>query len=178
MSRPELNTSLSPEDFLAFYWLKNELTHFCRANGLPTSGSKLELTERIARFLETGEVLAARAERPVRAAMPDAFTKETVIGAGWRCTQALRRFFEREADVKFHFNAYLRDYITSSGVGHTLGEALDGWHASKREAGGSNHIGEQFEYNRHLRDYFRANPGAALEDALRAWKERRGKRAE
>ncbi len=33
-------------------------------------------------------------------------------------------------------------------------------------------------YNRHLRDYFRANPGAALEDALRAWKERRGKRAE
>ena len=176
VSRPALTRDLSPEDFLAFYWLKEELLAFCRTHKLTRSGSKGELSGRIAHYLKTGEALPASSQPPPRATMPETFTRETVIGKGWRCTQALRHFFEREADVKFHFNAFLRDYITSSGVGHTLGEALDGWHASKRRVKGSSPIGEQFEYNRHMRAYFSENPGATRADALKAWKQRRGEK--
>ena len=46
-----------------FYYLKRELADFCKENGLPTSGSKAELTDRIAYFLDTGNVLKSSAER-------------------------------------------------------------------------------------------------------------------
>ena len=58
MNRPELNITLSADDFRAFYFLKDELLQFCRDNGLSTAGSKLELAERIAVFLTSGERLA------------------------------------------------------------------------------------------------------------------------
>ena len=46
--RPELNIELDAATFRSFYYLKRELANFCRENGLPASGSKAELTDRIA----------------------------------------------------------------------------------------------------------------------------------
>lgn len=55
--RPELNIELDVATFRSFYYLKQELADFCKENGLPTSGSKAELTDRIAYFFDTGSVL-------------------------------------------------------------------------------------------------------------------------
>ena len=55
--RPELNKGLDAATFRSFYYLKQELADFCTENGLPASGSKAELTDRIAYFLDTGTVL-------------------------------------------------------------------------------------------------------------------------
>mgnify|MGYP003542037653 FL=1 len=55
--RPELNKDLDSETFREFYYLKEELIDFCRENNLHVSGSKIELTDRIVYFLETGKVL-------------------------------------------------------------------------------------------------------------------------
>lgn len=177
MSRPNLSTSLSARDFLDFYWLKNELVAFCRANNLPTSGSKAELTERITHFLSTGEVPASPQVRQPPALMPHSFTRETVIQSGWRCSQELRQFFEQELGSTFHFNSFMRDYITENGVGHSLDEAIAGWRESKSKSAGSRDIGKQFEYNQFTRDYFKANPHARREDVIREWKKKRSKRA-
>ena len=54
--RPELSRTLSAEVFRQWYWLKEELVQFCRDNGLPVSGGKTELAERIASYLETGGI--------------------------------------------------------------------------------------------------------------------------
>lgn len=43
--RPELNKKLDAATFRSFYYLKQELANFCKENGLPTSGSKIELTD-------------------------------------------------------------------------------------------------------------------------------------
>ena len=51
--RTELNKELDAATFRSFYYLKQELADFCKENGLPTSGSKIELTDRIAYFLDT-----------------------------------------------------------------------------------------------------------------------------
>ena len=59
--RPDLDKSLDSKTFRSYYYLKEELTAFCRQNGLPVSGGKLELTERIACFLDTGRVTAPAA---------------------------------------------------------------------------------------------------------------------
>ena len=58
--RPELNTNLDPSLFLEYYWLKEELSDFCRTQALPASGSKDELTARIHSFLKDGTVAEKR----------------------------------------------------------------------------------------------------------------------
>ena len=54
--RPRLDRTLDGKTFRSYYYLKEELTAFCRENGLPVSGGKIEITERIACFLDTGDV--------------------------------------------------------------------------------------------------------------------------
>ncbi len=55
--RPPLTKFISLEDFQNYYWLKAELQTFCREHGLPASGSKIEITERISHYLHTGKIL-------------------------------------------------------------------------------------------------------------------------
>ena len=54
--RPKLNKKLDAATFRSFYYLKQELADFCKENGLPTSGSKSKLADRIAYFLDTVKV--------------------------------------------------------------------------------------------------------------------------
>lgn len=53
--RPNLDNTLSCSDFKEYYYLKEELVSFCKKYYLQMTGSKAELTERIANFLESGE---------------------------------------------------------------------------------------------------------------------------
>lgn len=43
--RPVLDNNLDSKTFRDFYYLKEELLNFCRKNGLPVSGGKIELTD-------------------------------------------------------------------------------------------------------------------------------------
>ena len=57
--RPVLDRNLDSKTFRDYYYLKEELVSFCRENGIPVSGGKIEITDRIAYFLDTGKVLSA-----------------------------------------------------------------------------------------------------------------------
>ncbi len=61
--RPVLDTNLDSKIFRDFYYLKEELISFCRQNGIPVSGGKIEIADRIAYFLDTGKVLSASKAR-------------------------------------------------------------------------------------------------------------------
>ncbi len=173
-NRPELNAQISPEDFQAFYWLKEELVAFCRTEGLSTLGGKAELTARILAYLQNGAILVP-ARSPRRAgAMPEQFTPEMVIGQNWHCSQALRAFFEQELGPGFHFNGVMRDFIRE-GAGRTLREAMQAWMADQNQPT-VKEIAPQFEYNQHIRDYFVAHPGETLEEAIKDWKLKRAGR--
>lgn len=177
MDRPVLTKTTSAADFLAFYWLKQELVAFCQAYELSTAGSKQELTARIAAFLETGKTTPVSPRRQrvsAEAAMPTVFTRQTVIGPQWRCTEALRGFFVQELGPRFHFNQVIRSFF-KDGTGKTLGDAITAWQAARQQSAALE-IEPQFEYNRHVRDYFRANPGKTLQDAIAAWNELKAQR--
>jgi len=53
--RPPLDKHISIDSFKAFYWLKKELTDFCRTEGLSPQGGKIAIAQRIERYLKTGE---------------------------------------------------------------------------------------------------------------------------
>lgn len=63
--RPVLDRNLDSKIFRDFYYLKEELVDFCRKNDLPVSGGKLEISDRIAYFLDTGKVMPAKTLRGV-----------------------------------------------------------------------------------------------------------------
>ena len=93
--RPKLNKEMDSEIFRDFYYLKEELVDFCRANDLPVSGNKMELTERIACFLATGEIVAASV-KSVRNANVGEITENTVIESDIVCSQKHRAFFREK----------------------------------------------------------------------------------
>ena len=172
MDRPALTRASSEADFKAWYWLKAELVAFCRAEGLPASGSKHELEATISAYLASRELPSRSRRRKHVAEMPSSFSPETIIGDGWRCTQALRRYFESQVGKGFRFNEPLRNFIRS-GSGRTLGEALE--HYRQSLVAGPRPIASQFEYNNHMREYRKANPGSTHAQAVSAWWKKRGK---
>ena len=56
LMRPNLTKDISVESFKDFYWLKVELQSFCRENGMSTSGSKIEIINRIETSFEQGKL--------------------------------------------------------------------------------------------------------------------------
>ena len=87
--RPVLNKHLDGDTFRSYYYLKEELTAFCRQNDIPASGGKLELTDRIAHFLDTGEISAA-SKKPKTKPVYTEITEDTLIEPNFVCSEVHR----------------------------------------------------------------------------------------
>lgn len=47
----KLDMNIDPEEFIHFYWPRNELSDFCLKHDLPGSVSRRELMERVYKYL-------------------------------------------------------------------------------------------------------------------------------
>ena len=167
--RPELTIELKSKEFLEYYYLKEELVYFCRENGLPASGGKTELMERIAYFLDTGKVLAAKTVRTQKHKI-STITRDSIIESDFVCSELHRAFFKREIGESFSFNVAFQKWLKSN-AGKTYAEAIVAYNEIKNtKKPGKKDIGSQFEYNTYVRDFFEDNKGASLEDAIKCWK--------
>ena len=169
MERPILNKELDSKTFRNYYFLKVELVNFCRENGMPTSGSKIEIADRIAYFLDTGEIKAASAKRKKATAMFDIY-EDTKIEDDFVCSEKHRAFFREYIGNSFSFNVAFQQWLKSN-KGKTYKEAITAYYQiiedkKKRKT----KIDKQFEYNTYIRDFFEDNQGKSLEDAIKCWK--------
>ena len=171
--RPELNKDLDAETFREFYYLKEELIDFCRKNNLSVSGSKIELTERINYFLETGKVLKTSEKRKVTANI-DAITEDTKIEENIICSEKHRAFFKEKIGKTFSFNVLFQKWLKNN-PGKTYGEAIKAYYQILEEKkNGKTTIDKQFEYNTYIRDFFEDNKGKRLEEAIICWRYKKG----
>ena len=169
--RPELSIKLKSNEFLEYYYLKEELVSFCRENGLPASGGKAELTERIAYYLDTGKIKAVKPVRTQKPKIP-AITRDSIIESGFVCSEMHRAFFKREIGESFAFQKWLR-----SNSGKTYADAIAAYKEIKStKKPGKKDIDKQFEYNTYVRDFFCDNKGASLADAIKCWKYKKSKK--
>ena len=167
--RPELTAKLSSKEFLEYYYLKEELVRFCRENGLPASGGKQDLTERIACFLDTGKIKAPGTARPRKQNITE-ITKDSIIESGFVCSELHRAFFKKEIGSSFSFDVAFQKWLKSN-AGKTYADAIVAYNEIKNtKKPGKKDIGSQFEYNTYVRDFFEDNKGASLEDAIKCWK--------
>ena len=171
--RPELNKETDTAAFRSYYYLKQELAGFCRENGLPTSGSKAELTDRIAYFLDTGSVLKPTAERKT-AVNIGTLTEDTVIEPNIVCSEKHRAFFCEKIGKSFSFNVPFQKWLKAN-AGKTYGEAVRAYYRILEEKKQrKTEIGRQFEYNTYIRDFFADNPRKSLHDAIVCWNYKKG----
>lgn len=183
--RPTLDKTILPSDFDEFYWLKKELVQFCRAEGLKTNGGKIEISERIKRYLKTGE-------KPLDNAKPalspkskfdwktERLTLETKITDNYKNTENVRKFFKNTIGKHFKFNIKFMNWMKLN-CDKTLKEAIKAWEHIELERKTSTkpkRIAPQFEYNQYMRDFFADNPKASQETAITLWKIKKASRGE
>ncbi len=167
--RPNLNKELDSKTFLSFYYLKEELIDFCRENNLPVSGGKIELTERIAYYLDTGKILKVSVKRKTSVNI-GLITEDSIIEPDFVCSEKHRTFFKEKIGKAFSFNVLFQKWLKNN-AGKTYKDAIEAYYRiSEEKKKGKTTIDKQFEYNTYIRDFFEDNQGKSLEDAIRCWK--------
>lgn len=167
--RPELNRELDGKIFRSYYYLKEELVGFCRENNLPVSGGKIELTDRIAFFLDTGKVLETTKKRKTTKSV-GLITENTIIEPNIVCSEKHRAFFIEKIGKSFSFNVLFQKWLKGN-AGKTYADAINAYYQIlEKKKNGKTTIDKQFEYNTYIRDFFENNQGRSLEEAITCWK--------
>ncbi|MEM1378711.1 MAG: DUF6434 domain-containing protein [Pseudomonadota bacterium] len=177
--RPPIETIKTGAELKDWYWLKEEIVAYARALSVSPTGQKFEIIDRIAHFLDTGEKRKPSDEKskPANTAtqwhkMP--LSRETVIDAGYRNNQNVRRFFKAEIGKRFSFNIEFMNWMKAN-AGKTLGDAVDEWLAieAKRKAGIRAEIPHHNQFNAYVQAFFDDNPDRSMDDARHYWKLKR-----
>ncbi|HRX16065.1 MAG TPA: DUF6434 domain-containing protein [Spirochaetota bacterium] len=170
--RPELNKNSNADEFLDFYWLKEELVIFCKNQDLPSCGSKDELTARIHEYLRTGKVIIPvknKSEAEQKTGAPPALGSK--IPAGYKNDEMHREFFKSVIGNHFKFNVAFMNWMKGN-HGKTYQDAVLEWNRiiDEKKQGKKTEISSQFQYNQYTRDFFNANPKAKRDEAVKCWK--------
>ena len=166
--RPALDRELDSKTFRDFYYLKEELVDFCRKNGLPASGGKIEITDRIAYFLDTGKIQSPSSSRKRAAEITD-IQEDTEIEPDFVCSERHRAFFKEQIGNRFTFNVAFQKWLKNN-AGKTYKEAVAAYEQILEDKKkGKTKIEKQFEYNTYIRDLFADNQGRSLEEAIKCW---------
>lgn len=167
--QPILDVNLDSTTFRSFYYLKEELLDFCRKNNLPTSGGKIEITDRIAHYLDTGEISTVKCRRK-RTKGISIIYNESVIEKDFVCSEKHRIFFKEHIGSSFSFNVAFQKWLKCN-AGKTYKEAISAYYQIiEDKKKGNTKIGKQFEYNTYIRDFFADNKDKSLEEAIQCWK--------
>lgn len=167
--RPDLNNNLDSKTFMEYYYLKEELIDFCRKNNLQTTGGKLELTERIAHFLDTGERIY-KTHTTRKNKIIDEITPDTIIEENFVCSEKHRAFYKEQIGDRFTFNVAFQKWLNNN-AGKTYQNSIDAYYQIlENKKNNKTTIDKQFEYNTYIRDFFNDNKDKSLEQAIKCWK--------
>lgn len=167
--RPILDNNLDSKTFKEYYYLKEELIDFCRKNNLQTTGSKLELVERIVCFLDTGKRIH-RVHTTRKTKMINEITLDTIIEEHFVCSENHRKFYKEQIGNSFSFNVEFQKWLKNN-AGKTYQDSINVYYQILQDKKNSKTpIGKQFEYNTYIRDFFDDNKDKSLEQAIKCWK--------
>lgn len=170
--RPDLSPTMTGAELLRWYWLKSELISLARMLGLASTGSKEELTTRLAAVLDGHP--PPRRQRAFHASddqLVGNLSASTVIPPGQRSSQRLRAWFQRQVGPSFRFDRHMRDFVRAADGSTTLGDALNHWKSTRNQP--ATEIDAQFEFNRFTRAWHETNPSGTRAELLADWRHHR-----
>lgn len=177
--RPDPYLVKAPAELKRWYWTKAELTDLARYHGLTRSGSKFEVLDRIATFLETGEIPEKRTASSKQMSKFDwghtPLALTTTITDNYRNTQNVRAFFQVHIGPSFQFTIAFMEWMKNS-AGRPLSEAVTEYERQVQDSldpSKQTTIKPHNQYNRYMRDFIADNPSASISDARKAWNNKR-----
>ncbi len=167
--RPDLDNNTDSKIFKEYYYLKKELIEFCRKNNLQTTGSKLELIERISNFLDTGK-RTYKTYTIRKTKIIDEITLDMIIEENFVCSEKHRAFYKKQIGNRFSFNVAFQKWLKSN-AGKTYQNSIDAYYQILEDKKkNKTTIDKQFEYNTYIRDFFNDNKDKSLNQAIKCWK--------
>ena len=171
MQRPEFDSIRSFEEFSRYYWYREELIKICKAHGLKSDGSKIELNNVIRSYF-AGEKIAPVKKRTVKPKKTvKELTPETgLIECGFTFGNRFRDFFkEQTGDQNFKFNvdmvATAKAVKESGDESFTLGDLLDIYYGRKTYA---TYDKSALQWNRFVKDFSADEATAVYGERLKA----------
>ncbi|WP_146174224.1 DUF6434 domain-containing protein [Litoreibacter ponti] len=172
-ARPDITTLTTGAELRRWYWRKEELVAHAKRLKLKSTGGKFDILDRIAQFLDTGEVAAPATPKPKSKfdwhSAP--LSPETIITDSYRNSQNVRRFFKSQLGDSFKFNIEFMAWMKAN-VGLTLADACAEYRAMKTREADPNfqsQIAHHNQFNQYTRDFLAAHPEASLEDVRTYW---------
>jgi len=176
--RPVLNINVGADTFKDYYFLKEELVDFCKKHNLSPSGGKIELTKRIAHFLDTGEKLSPKPTREKTPQDIGIITEDKLIPANFICSEKNRAFFKQAIGKTFSFNILFQNWLQTN-IDKTYSNAITAYYQILDEKKKTKTvISKQYEYNRYIRDFFDGTREKSLNDAIKCWKYKKSLRGD
>ncbi len=135
---------------------------------------KIEITNRIIEYLETGKITTPKTTRQKKLPKPtNPLTLETIIGVDYRTYKEKKEFLQSIIGEQFHFTIHLLDFFKQNAGKKTYGDIVAEWHKEQKLKSAPNFVKDiapQFEYNKYIRDFMKANPNMTRKDAIKYWK--------
>lgn len=172
--RPILDKNIKINDFLEFYWLKKELVIFCKKVGIPSVGSKIELTNFIKEFLQTWKTISNISKpknKLLKSTQP--IDNDTIIWVEYRTYLEKKNYLQSKIGKKFHFTLHLMQWFEKNAGCKTYKDLVDEWYKEMEiisQSGYKKPIPKQCEYNRYIRDFMSDNLDKSIKDAINFWK--------
>ena len=170
-ARPEIATITTGAELRRWYWLKSELVDAARARGVKYSGGKFTILDRLAHFLDTGDVKWPGDETVAPSSKFDwhsaRLTPETVSTDSYKNSQNVRRFFRAHLGDGFKFNIAFMNWMKTN-AGATLADAIAEYRRQKAE-GLEADIPFHNQFNQYTRDFLADNPDAGMAEVRRVW---------
>lgn len=172
--RPDLTTLSTSQAFRRWYFLKSELVEFCKAKGIPATGNKIEVSDRIASYLDSGQIPKAAPKKRGSSKFNWAkseLTLETIITDSVTFGKNFRGFMTTQIGSQFVCHSDFMDWVRAHS-GKTLADAVEAWHAleaRKLDPTFKRDIAPQNMLAQYTRDYFEDNPNGSREELMRLW---------
>ena len=174
-TRPDFPLIASGEEFNRWYWLKEEMVDILKAIGLPYTGGKFELRDRIMYALDHEGSLKP-AEKKARPQSKfnwarEVLTPDTLITDNVSFRPNLRRFMKGEIGPKFSCHSDFMDWVKEN-PGKTLEDAVKAWEdleARKKDPTFKRDIADHNMLAQYVRDFLADQPDKSLKDALQFW---------
>jgi thiamine kinase-like enzyme len=151
------------------YYLKAELVAFCKQFGLPTTGSKPNLLEYLAAFIENKPIEVAKKRKVANRNFKPELDK--IIDENYSNNEIHRAFFKEIIGKKFKFNVQFCNWMMENKGQKTYQDAFEIYNKilQDKKLGKETIIGKQFEYNQYTIDFFKYNPKLSREDCIKCW---------
>ena len=140
MQRPNFGDIKTGEEFNQWYWLKAEMVEICKRAGLPATGRKFDLRDRIMYALDhDGNLKPEPKKKKTKSKFNWAKSElslETIITDNVSFGPNFRRFMKSRIGNRFSCHSDFMDWMKSN-AGKTLADAVKKMARTRRKKSGS-----------------------------------------